>query len=362
MDELIASGRTFEKLVEKILKNYGFTVLQPNSDHVDLLAQKLETTWAVEIKYYKTQRAQLKLLSNAARQIELARTKNPNLKGMLIASCLITNDQKLHLARTYDLAIIDRQFLLHFASSSPALTEELYALLEIDPNNLSTSIENFYNAKLEQKETSLDKEPPDTQNDGVAKILSPPPSEPKPSGPIDKTGSRLCKELQSFPAGNLDWSKFEKLCERILKYLFNDHLSGWKKQVRTDDELNRFDYVCRIKPTTDFWNFVLQQMHSRYIIFEFKNYKDKIKQGQVLTTEKYLLEKALRRVAIMITRKGAHESAIKMAQGAMRESGKLILILKDEEICKMLHMKEKGSDPTDLLFDITDNFLLSLPR
>jgi hypothetical protein len=46
----------------------------------------------------------------------------------------------------------------------------------------------------------------------------------------------------------------------------------------------------------------------------------------------------------------------------MRESGKLILILNDTQICQMLEMKEKGSDPTDFLFEITDSFLLSLPR
>ncbi|SUC03782.1 Uncharacterised protein [Proteus mirabilis] len=46
----------------------------------------------------------------------------------------------------------------------------------------------------------------------------------------------------------------------------------------------------------------------------------------------------------------------------MREHGKLIIIINDKKICKMLHMKERGEDPTDYLFEIVDNFLLSLPR
>jgi len=120
--------------------------------------------------------------------------------------------------------------------------------------------------------------------------------------------------------------------------------------------------VCRIRPTTDFWKFLIDHLDSRYVLFEFKNYTGKITQGQILTTEKYLLEKGLRRVGIIFTRVGAEENAVKMTQGAMREQGKLMLIINDDEVCKMLHMKEGGEDPTDRLFELADDFLLSLPR
>jgi hypothetical protein len=115
-------------------------------------------------------------------------------------------------------------------------------------------------------------------------------------------------------------------------------------------------------PATDFWSFLINHLNSRYVLFEFKNYSSKIKQGQILTTEKYLLEKGLRRAAIILSRRGAERNAVLMAQGAMRESGKLMLILDDEKVCRMLHMKEEGDDPTDLLFELADEFLLSLPR
>jgi hypothetical protein len=67
-------------------------------------------------------------------------------------------------------------------------------------------------------------------------------------------------------------------------------------------------------------------------------------------------------MAIIMTRVGAQSDAIKMTQGAMREQGKLMLILNDENICEMLVKKERGEDPTDYLFEIADNFLLTLPR
>ena len=103
-------------------------------------------------------------------------------------------------------------------------------------------------------------------------------------------------------------------------------------------------------------------MESRYVVFEFKNYFSYVKQGQVLTTEKYLWKKALRSVAFLISRKGPDKNAFLMTQGAMREHGKLIVNLTDEDLCKMLEMKDSGDDPSDYLFDLADDFLLRLPR
>lgn len=51
-----------------------------------------------------------------------------------------------------------------------------------------------------------------------------------------------------------------------------------------------------------------------------------------------------------------------MTQGAMREHGKLMLVIDDDILCRMLHMEERGDDPTDFLFQLADDFLLSLPR
>jgi hypothetical protein len=172
----------------------------------------------------------------------------------------------------------------------------------------------------------------------------------------------LCQELRSIRKGKEEWARYERICERILKYLFPNDLYGWHSQKRTDDGLNRFDFICRLRPTTEFWKFAIDHLNSRYVLFEFKNYTGKIKQGQILTTEKYLLERGLRRVAIILTRVGADPGAVASIQGAMREHGKLMLVVGDEDICSMLHMKERGEDPTDRLFDMADNFLLSLPR
>jgi hypothetical protein len=185
---------------------------------------------------------------------------------------------------------------------------------------------------------------------------------PKAATVPDTRGTDLCSELSTVPTGKPGWVRYEAICIEIIKYLFPEDLEGLRKQTRTTDDLNRFDFICRVRSNTEFWRFLIDHLNSRYMIFEFKNYDEPIGQGQVLTTEKYLLERAFRRTAIMFTRKGSSDSARAMAQGAMREHGKLILILNDKDICGMLHMREKGNDPTDLLFQLTDDFLMSLPR
>jgi len=46
----------------------------------------------------------------------------------------------------------------------------------------------------------------------------------------------------------------------------------------------------------------------------------------------------------------------------MREHGKLIIVLEDNDICKMLEMKEQADEPSEYLFEKVDAFLMSLPR
>lgn len=45
-------------------------------------------------------------------------------------------------------------------------------------------------------------------------------------------------------------------------------------------------------------------------MFEFNNYTEKISQKEIYTTERYLYEKALRSVAIIVSRQGADANAL----------------------------------------------------
>lgn len=85
-------------------------------------------------------------------------------------------------------------------------------------------------------------------------------------------------------------------------------------------------------------------------------------QKEIYTTEKYLYTAALRSVAIILAHNGASDNAITAAKGALREHGKLILILSTDDLCKMLHGKDNDEIPSDYLADILDYWLIILSR
>ena len=107
---------------------------------------------------------------------------------------------------------------------------------------------------------------------------------------------------------------------------------------------------------------IKDRFQSQYVIFECKNYKDPIRQGEIYTTEKYLYQKALRSVAFVISRTAAHESAMAAARGALREHGKLIVNLNVDDMCKLLALKDATQDYNGFLFDKIDTMLMKLER
>jgi len=175
-------------------------------------------------------------------------------------------------------------------------------------------------------------------------------------------GERICSQISQIPAGKEGARDFEKYVMNALDYLFAGHLVGWSRQHATETGMSIYDSVARIASQHDFWKTLISAFRSRYVIFEFKNYADPIDQGQIYTTEKYLFATALRNVAIIVARNGADENAQWAAKGALKEHGKLILIVSLAEVCEMLRKKDQGDDPSDYLLTKLDDFLTRLER
>lgn len=112
-------------------------------------------------------------------------------------------------------------------------------------------------------------------------------------------------QLKVLETGSAAFKKYEELCVSILKYILGEYLTLWEQQKTTEENLYRFDMCCKIKNgvTQDFFDTICKYFSTKYIVFEFKNYEKPITQREIYTTEKYLYEKALRKVAIIISRK-----------------------------------------------------------
>lgn len=172
-------------------------------------------------------------------------------------------------------------------------------------------------------------------------------------------------QLKALETGSAAFKKYEELCVSILKYILGEYLTLWEQQKTTEENLYRFDMCCKIKNgvTQDFFDTICKYFSTKYIVFEFKNYEEPITQREIYTTEKYLYEKALRKVVIIISRNGADKNAKKAARGSLRESGKLIICLSDKDLKAMLQIKNEGEKTTGgYLEDILDDMLMRLEK
>lgn len=103
--------------------------------------------------------------------------------------------------------------------------------------------------------------------------------------------------------------------------------------------------------------------NTKYIVFEFKNYENKISQNEIYTTEKYLYDTALRKVAIIISRKGANDNALIAAKGCLRENGKLIICWSDNDLIRLMEIKDKGEKTVaEQLSNDLDELLIKLEK
>lgn len=184
------------------------------------------------------------------------------------------------------------------------------------------------------------------------------------SSEYEKDSDRLIRKLQSWVPRDNAYTDYENLCVDVLKYLFDDELALWKVQERTYDNLYRYDLVCRIKDgsVSGFWKTIEQFFNTKYVIFEFKNYKEQITQREIYTTDKYLYLKALRGVAIIISCYSSDDNAEKAIRGTLRENGKLILSVDNQGLIEMIEAKNKGREPSGFLFDQLDTMLVDLEK
>ena len=87
---------------------------------------------AVEVKYYRTPRAQVSLLEAAASRLVAQALIAQVPEGMLVVSCDVPPLLRDNLEDQFALTLIDRTDLMSWATKAPGLVDELNALLEME--------------------------------------------------------------------------------------------------------------------------------------------------------------------------------------------------------------------------------------
>jgi hypothetical protein len=340
----------FEKLIAELFRANGFTVeeqpriagMQPDL----LIRSHAGATAVVEVKLYHSRTMPTAALAKAAAILEHLRRSSNATRSILVVGCHVSQLAKNTLKEQFtNLIIYGVDEIAFLLSNEPNLNGDFDDIIR----------ETFsFSDPIEMQAHSVDVKK-DISEPTIADIQY-------EVTPIESSGKNLCDEIMKIPTGKAGAKKFEEKTLEALKYIFKKDLVGWQKQNRTNTGLSIFDAIARVISKHDFWKTVVDQFRSRYIVFEFKNYTDKIKQGQIFSTEKYLFIPALRSVAIIISRNGADDNALAAARGALRESGKLIVNISVSDLCEMLELKDSGDDPNSMLMERVDEMLMKLER
>lgn len=258
---------------------------------------------------------------------------------ILIVANKVSDNIKNECSKKYNVHLWDIENLLWLFEEFPELKSEFVAFLNYAIDNIEAKPPVFnIVTKLSAK------------------------TEVKSSSNKDTTWKQ---KLSNIEPGTESFKEYEDVCIEILKYVLGDYLTLWKIQEFSNDGLYRFDLCCKIKAGTnqEFFDTIKNYFNTKYIVFEFKNYKEAIGQKEIYTTEKYLYEKALRKVAIIISRKGANNQALKAVKGTLRETGKLIICLSDQDLLDMIDIKKEGEqEPSDILINMLDELLVHLEK
>lgn len=256
----------------------------------------------------------------------------------LILFCEIDEQYKRQVYNDYRINIWDIANLLYICKESNEFSEELnklvyYPISDIAPLEPITSI---------------------TQSAAL------------PQGNVNVIESTECEDferrLRSCKKGKNASLEYEQICTEIIQYLFDGEFTQISDQHKTSDDLFRMDLLCGIKGTTAFWELLIRHYNTRFVVFEFKNYTKQLAQNLIYITEKYLFNAALRNVAIIVSRKGFSRNAGVASLGCLKEDGKLIIDLTDDDLISMLYKKQDGEEPSDFLLWKIECLLMSVSK
>jgi hypothetical protein len=346
-------GGRFEALLKRLFEAEGFLVAReaqvgPAEQRADLLitSPSSHLRAIIEAKLYRSEQVGRGLLLNAARLTEALRSLAGADRGILAVTCRVDPLLQTELRTVPNLILYDYDVLTGLLSQYKDLATEFDSILD-----------EAYVYRAGPRPVAIATDIPPLKDLLLLQVT------PRSSDvQAERRGRELCAALKAIPAGKRRASDFEKECQQCLEYAFKEDLTDWRKQETTSTGLHRFDAVAKIRSKNDFWMALVRDFRTRYVVFEFKNYGEKIAQGQIHTTEKYLYPVALRGTAVIVSRKGPDGNAEATARGALRETGKLILNITVEDLCKIVDLRDDGKDPSDVFSELMDQMLLHMER
>ncbi len=345
-----------EVYCKQLLEQFGLIQYECKQENIkwDMIVKKGNKKIFVEYKTFKSQIISPSEANSLLKTIVMQKNKqNTTLfdetEVLVIVFSNIPSINKTEIYDRYNIIIWDINNLVYYSKNNLELLRKLSQITYFPIDNIKgESFENidFVKHNLVREENAIINS---KENEIEEKEL-------------------LINQLKNCDTGNEASKQYEIICEKIIRYLFEtNYFNRLTNQHKTNDEHFRMDLIgsLKINQINDdsihpLWQMFLQHFNSHFIIFEFKNHEKNIDQNLVYITEKYLYDAALRNVAIIISRKGFSNSAKFAAEGCLKEHGKLILDITDNDLINMLNMDTNNA--SDYILDKMEDFLMGISK
>ncbi len=340
-------GYQFECIVEGIFKGYGCLTKMSNSDeYYDILAEKEDVKFYIEVKAIRQRVISTSTIARVLTSVSML-NGTYNSKFILVVANELSSKAWEVLKDEEEILVVDIRNLLYIVQYDEVLKSQLLSILEYSIEDIEPrepiELLKLMGTGIQDRNESVDTGEKPNDNEIIEKLIA---------------------EIQGWKPKTRKSSEYENLCTKVLNILFAADLALWSEQQKSNEDLYRFDLICKIKDDIQeaFWKFIEEYFRSKYIIFEFKNYSETITQKEIYTTDKYLYAKALRCVAIIISCYGEDKNAKKAIKGTLRENGKLIISISNKDLIELLKEKLQGGSPADYLYNRLDTMLIELDK
>ncbi len=173
------------------------------------------------------------------------------------------------------------------------------------------------------------------------------------------TEARLLDELRSLPTGKSHWVAYQKLVSRILERLFCPPLSPPITELSDEAGANRRDIILPNYAESGFWAFVRARYCADFIVADAKNHSSAVGKHEALQVLNYLKRHGAGLLGLVVCRLGPDASCLHTVREHWAHEGKLVVVLSDDHVERMLLAKEAGGPPEDVVRQWIEDFRLS---
>lgn len=345
-----------ESFSRQLLEQFGYhqidSCLRMQDQGWDIVACRGEQKLWVQYKVYKSQAVSPSTANSLLKTILMQKIKQDIPQEdvvLLIVLSRIPSFQKDEIYKRYRIIVLDIDNLVFYSKSNPPLLKQLSQITYFPIDYIKGS--------------------PSKETEGGGALFAAAKGEfiYKEEKEVTET-SNLIQKLKDCKSGKECSSDYENICEEIIRTLFEaNYFNRLTRQHKTKDEHFRMDLIGSLKINQSnedsmhpLWQMLVRHYNSHFVIFEFKNYSKEIDQNLIYITEKYLFDAALRNVAFIISRKGFSKSAKFAAESCLKEHGKLILDVTEEDLVKML--EAESDEAADFLLAKLEEFLMGISK